>query len=86
MAKLTPTERDAELVCVLQEFNRGKVDWNGLTKPDVLAAIAAIDDWFDANEVSLNAAIPQPTRGALTIADKSRLVTHVQKARYEAVP
>ena len=49
----------------------------GLTKPDLRAAVNAIDDYFDTNASTLNTAIPQPARGALSAKQKTLLVAYV---------
>lgn len=53
-----------------------------LSKTDLRAAINAVDDWLDANAASLNSAIPQPARGALTTAQKTELVFYVMHKRF----
>lgn len=54
----------------------------GLTKADLLAAVNALDDFFNANATAVNNAIPQPARGALTSAQKARLLVFVIRQRY----
>jgi hypothetical protein len=45
------------------------------TKPQVCAAIQAVEDWFDANQSSLNQAINAATSPlTLTVAQKKLLV------------
>jgi hypothetical protein len=41
------------------------------TKPEVDAAITAIDDWLDTNAAAYNSALPLPFRSLATAADKS---------------
>lgn len=53
-----------------------------LTKPDLLAAVAGIDDYLDANAAAMNQAIPQPARGALTNAQKAALFAYVAMTRF----
>lgn len=50
---------------------------SGFTKADLAAAVAAIDDWIDANQTSFNAALPQPFRTAATLAQKSDVFAYV---------
>lgn len=50
---------------------------SGLTKPDLTAALAAIDDWIDANQASFNTALPQPFRGTATADLKALLFCYV---------
>jgi len=54
----------------------------GLTKPQLDAAIAAIDDWIEANAGAFNAALPQPARSSLTAAQKTELFFFVARRRY----
>lgn len=54
-----------------------------VNKPDLRAAVDAIDDWVNANAASFNTAIPQPARGALTAKQKARLLMMVVKKRFE---
>ena len=53
-----------------------------LTKPQLDAAIAAIDDWIEANAASFNAALPLPARTALTAAQKAELFFLVARRRF----
>jgi hypothetical protein len=54
-----------------------------LAKPELRAAVDAIDDWLDANSAAMNAAIPQPARGALTTKQKAALLMLVIAERYK---
>lgn len=54
----------------------------GLRKPDLDAAISAVDAWVEANAASYNAALPQPARGVLTAAQKAELLLLVVKKRF----
>jgi hypothetical protein len=53
-----------------------------LTKPELRAAVNAIDVWLNDNAATLNSAIPQPARGALTQAQKALLLNFVIAKRY----
>lgn len=52
-----------------------------ITKPDILAAVNALDDWLDANVSTINAAIPQPARAALSPAQKYELFGYILMRR-----
>lgn len=54
---------------------------SGLTKPDIVAAIAATDDWIDANQSSFNSALPQPFRGTASLPVKTLLFCYVAMRR-----
>lgn len=79
MAALTTQER----ADVNAEYMRAETETFGaVTKAQLLAAVAALDEFFETNAAAINTAIPQPARGQLTTAQKSRLVRHVLRRRY----
>lgn len=53
-----------------------------ITKADIRAAINALDDFLNTNAASINTAIPQPARSALSTAQKARLLNYVIRKRY----
>lgn len=55
----------------------------GFVKDDLRAAVNALDQFLDDNAAAINAAIPQPARGALTVRQKARLLRYVIAKRYE---
>ena len=54
----------------------------GVTKPDLRAAVNAVDDFMHANASAINNAIPQPARAALTTQQKAILLQFVVQRRY----
>lgn len=54
----------------------------GVTKPDLRAALNAVDQWISDNASSFNTAIPQPARAALTATQKARLLMFVVRKRF----
>lgn len=66
---------------VWAHFMRAGTGPDGVNKPDLRAAVDAIDAWVDANQASFNTAIPQPARGQLTAAQKSLLLMFVVMRR-----
>lgn len=58
-------------------------NWPAVTKPDIEAAIAALDAWLETNAANINAAIPQPARGALNAKHKAILVGLIALVRAE---
>lgn len=56
--------------------------FGALLKADILAAVNALDSFFDTNATAINSAIPLPARTVLTTAQKSRLVRYVIEKRY----
>lgn len=55
-----------------------------ITKPELRAAVNALDQWLSDNAASANAAIPLPARTSLTTAQKARLMMLVIRKRYLA--
>lgn len=51
------------------------------TKPDLVGAVSAIDDWIDANMASLNAALPAGFRTQATAAQKVDLFCDLLRRR-----
>lgn len=54
----------------------------GVTKPELRAAVNALDTWLNDNAAAANAALPQPARGALTVKQKAALLSYVIARRY----
>lgn len=53
-----------------------------ITKQDIRAAYDAIDTFFSDNAATMNTAIPQPARGAMSTTEKARLFMKVIRDRY----
>lgn len=79
MAVLNTNQR-AEAFAQLMRSLPGTV---GITKPDLRAALDAVDDWLDANAASLNSAIPQPARANLTPSQKAHILAFVATHRFK---
>lgn len=76
---------DADRIAIWVEFMRDLSATRepiAVTKGDLRAAFDAIDDYFEANAAAINAAIPQPARGALTKQQKARLAMLVIRQRF----
>jgi hypothetical protein len=82
MAILSDNARIAVWAEIMQELSSAGEPC-GIVKADLRAAVDAIDAWANSNAASLNNAIPQPARNALTTAQKSRLFRLVVRKRYE---
>lgn len=81
MAEMQDVDRRHVWAEAMQEWSRSG-DTVALTKADLRAAVDAIDTWLNSNAAGLNAALPQPARGALTTAQKARLLQFVVARRY----
>lgn len=77
MAVLDATSRARTVAQMLRE----RLDFATLAKADIAAALAAADDWVEANAASYNAALPQPFRGAVGAAVKAMLLAIVAMRR-----
>lgn len=54
------------------------------TKPALLAAVVAIDDWLESNAAEFNAAIPTAFRNAANSTQKNILLQFILNKRLEA--
>lgn len=79
MAALDATGRARVWAQAMRQPELGAL--TGLTKPDLRAAVDAIDDWIEANQAAINTAIPQPARAAMTLAQKTLLFCWVAERR-----
>lgn len=79
-------------MAVLSNGDRAAVtaDWQrennlpiAINKPDLRAAINAIDQWCDDNAAAFNSAIPLPARTALSARQKAWLLSTVIRRRFE---
>lgn len=82
MAVLPDADRITVWAGWMRELSNNRTPMS-LTKDQLRAVIDAIDDWVDANAVSLNQAIPQPQRGILTARQKAQLLVYVVTRRFE---
>ena len=81
MAVLSPAQRQGIRADFGNRLSTRREIFN-LTKPQLDAAIAAIDDWIETNAASFNAALPLPARTMLTTAEKAELFSMVALKRY----
>lgn len=81
MAVLSAPQRAAVFAQLMRDMSLDH-DICSLTKPDLLAAVGAADDWADANAAAFNSALPVAARNALTAAQKARLLSAVVLKRF----
>ena len=51
----------------------------------IVAAVAGIDDFLEANMIAINTAIPQPARGIMTAPQKAELLAYVALKKTGAI-
>lgn len=77
MAVLGDTERFEVWAQMMREIPLPTV-----TKPELRAAVNAIDTWFDENAATLNAALPAAARTKMSTQQKAALLSYVIAKRY----
>lgn len=79
-----PAMVDAERRTIVEEIlsKNHEAEPDSLTFEDLLAAVAATDDWIVANAVAFNQALPLPARTTLTTRQKAWIFSLVQRRRY----
>lgn len=81
MAILSDDSRREVWADAIRQFSNDR-EPVGITKADLRAAVDALDTFLNSNASAINTAIPQPARGALTTAQKARLLMYVIQRRY----
>lgn len=80
MAVLSNADRESLFGEIARDLSIARSS-TSVQKNDLRAAVNASDDWAEANAASFNAALPQPARGALTAAQKARLLLSTIRKR-----
>jgi hypothetical protein len=62
---------------VAAQWMRENVTETSFDKNALFAAVAATDDWIEANTPSFNSALPQPFRGQATTEQKAEIFAYV---------
>lgn len=84
MAILTNPQRQQLWAAFMRKLSNDR-DELSLTKPELRAAVDAIDQWIEDNAISLNAAIPLPARTALSTTQKAALFFFVANKRFDVI-
>jgi hypothetical protein len=74
---------DQDRADVATEFMQQAKGPLSVIKADIRAAVNGLDDWYNTNAASANAAIPQPARSALTLTDKAHMSNLIVSKRYD---
>ena len=82
MAVMSENDRQACFQEFMAEMSAARESAGSVVKADVKAASDALDQWLSDNAATINAALPQPFRGAATQEIKARLFIAVVRKRY----
>lgn len=74
MAVLPTADR---LRCAIAFMRESLLGTASFTKPELEAAVAAADDWVEANTTSYNTALPAAFRTKATLAQKTALLAFI---------
>ncbi len=73
---------DSERFTAWAELMRRGETYGTLLKPDLRAAVDAVDSWVNANTASFNAALPEPAKTQLDARQKALLLMAVVQRRF----
>jgi hypothetical protein len=79
MATLSDGDRKLTMGEVMRDLTGESMS---ITKPDLLAAINAVDTWVSNNEADYNANLPEIARAGLTTPQKARLLLFIVRKRF----
>ena len=82
MAKLIDAERRNIWAKYMSQISSDR-EQIALSKPELLAAVDAIDDWVNDNQTAFNNALPEPAKSDLTATQKAALLMYVVRKRWE---
>jgi hypothetical protein len=85
MAALSQAERDRITRWFMRAASRADEPLS-VTKIQLAAAVAAADDWADANAAAFNSALPTAFRNSATANQKALLLAYVILRRYGSTP
>jgi len=83
MAALSAPDRIAVGAQFQSVGSQALESFGAVTKADLQAAVAAVDDWVVANAASYNNALPTAAKNALTASQKAKLLMYVVERRYQ---
>ena len=71
---------DLDRARIMGHLSRIAGPWT-LTKPDIRAAVNALDDWIDTNASTINQQLPEPFRSEATLAQKGAILAFIAMRR-----
>lgn len=83
MAVMSAAQRIATGAEFQADASRDRDQFGAVTKADIQAAIAAVDDWVVNNQTNFNGALPLAARTALTATQKARVLLYVVRRRFD---
>lgn len=81
MAIMTAADREKARRAFTEDAGQNR-EAIGVTRPDLVAAAAAVDQWVSDNAASFNTALPVASRNGLTAPQKARLLLAVVRQRF----
>jgi hypothetical protein len=82
MAVLNETERVDVWAKLMRQYSSDG-ETIGINKPELRAAVDAIDDYMNDNAATINNALPTAAKTTLTAAQKAVLLSYVVLKRYQ---
>jgi hypothetical protein len=82
MAVLNETERVDVWAKLMRQYSSDG-ETIGINKPELRAAVDAIDDYMHDNAATINNALPTAAKTTLTAAQKAVLLSYVVLKRYQ---
>jgi len=81
MAVLDDTTRAGIVAEIMRQLSR-EAESVAITKPELRAAVDALDSFLDTNATAINNAFPAAARNGLTTGQKARLLAWVTLKRW----
>lgn len=78
MAVLSESQR----IAVWEKWMRDNLGYISITKPELKAAVDAIDNFLESNSTAVNNAFPTPAKQNLTSGQKAMVVAYVAMKRW----
>jgi hypothetical protein len=79
MATLSESDRIQAMAEVMRDLVGESIS---ITKPDLIAAVNAVDTWVSNNEYSYDTNLPAIAKAGLTVSQKAKLLLYVVRKRF----
>lgn len=82
MAYLSSNDRAECTTNIQRDIDLSNETFGTMTKAELRDAVDALDAFLEDNKVTINNAIPQPARGAMTTKQKAKMLVWIVTQRY----